>query len=138
MKKNVAKSMVGFWPISNRVIMMKLEAKPFNINIIQVYAPKQDHEDEEFKKFYQEIQGGIKYVKSDEVIFVMGDLDAKVGNEKYPSIVGAHGQGKRNERGEQMIHFCQRDKLLIPNTWFQQPARKFTHGKVLEVFLGIR
>ena len=46
MKNSVAKSMMGFWAISDRVIMMKLEAKPFNINVMQVYAPTQDHDDE--------------------------------------------------------------------------------------------
>ena len=56
MKNSVAKSMMGFWAISDRVIMMKLEAKPFNINVMQVYAPTQDHDAEEIEKFYQEIQ----------------------------------------------------------------------------------
>ena len=84
----VAKSMMGFWAISDRVIMMKLEAKPFNINVMQVYAPTQDHDDEEIEQFYQEIQNGIKYTKSDEVICIMGDLNAKVGDERYQNIVG--------------------------------------------------
>ena len=61
MKNSVAKSMMGFWAISDRVIMMKLEAKPVNINVMQVYAPTQDHDGEKIKKFYQEIQNGIKY-----------------------------------------------------------------------------
>ena len=82
MKNTVAKSMMGFWAISDRVIMMKLEAKPFNINVMQVYAPTQDHDGEEIEKFYQEIQNGIKYAKSNEVICIMGDLNAKVGDER--------------------------------------------------------
>ena len=75
--------MMGFWAISNRVIMMKLEAKPFNTNIMQVHAPTQDHDVEEIEKFYREIQNGIKYAKSDEVICIMGDSIAKVGDERY-------------------------------------------------------
>ena len=80
-RKSAAKSMMGFWAISDRVIMMKLEAKPFNINVMQAYAPTQDHE--EIDKFYQEIQNGIKYAKSDEVICIMGDLNGKVMEERY-------------------------------------------------------
>ena len=103
MKNSVAKSMMGFWAISDRVIMMKLEAKPFNINVMQVYCPTQDHDGEEIEKFYQEIQNGIKYAKSDEAIRIMGDLNAKVGDERYQNIVGMHGLGQRNERGERLI-----------------------------------
>ena len=115
---------MGFWAISDRVIMMKLEAKPFNINVMQVYAPTQDHDGEEIEQFYQEIQNGIKYAKSDEVICIMGDLNAKVGHERYQNIVGMHGLGRRNERGEQLTQFGQENKLLIANTWFQHPVRK--------------
>ena len=98
-KNSVAKSMMGFWAISDRVIMMKLEAKPFNINVMQVYAPTQKHDGEEIETFYQEIQNAIKYAKSDEVICIMEDLNAKVGDEGYQNIVGMHGLGRRNERG---------------------------------------
>ena len=124
MKNSVAKSMMGFRAISDRVIMMKIEAKPFNINVMQVYAPKQDHDGEEIEKFYQEIQNGIKYAKSDEVIYTVEDLNAKVGDERYQNIVGMHGLGQRNKRGERLIQFCQENKLIIANTWFQQPVRK--------------
>ena len=54
----------------------------------------------------------------------MGDLNAKVGDERYQNIVGMHGLGRRNERGERLIQFCQENKLIIANTWFQQPVRK--------------
>ena len=56
MKNSVAKSMMGFWAISDRVIMMKLEAKPFSINVMQVYAPTQDHDGEEIEKFYKKFK----------------------------------------------------------------------------------
>ena len=73
--------MMGSWVFSDRVIMMKLEAKTFNINVMQVYAPTQDHDGEEIETFYQEIQNGIKYEKSDEVICMMGDFNAQVGDD---------------------------------------------------------
>ena len=62
--------------------MIKLQGKPFTISIIQIYAPTQDHEDEEIELFYDEIQTAIKNVKKNDKLFVMGDLNAKVGKEK--------------------------------------------------------
>ena len=91
---------------------------------MQVYGPTQDHECEEIENLYQKIQNAIKYAKSDEDICIMGDLNAKVGDERYQNIVEMHGLGRRNERGERLIQFCKEKKLVIANTWFQQPARK--------------
>ena len=82
MKNSVAKSMMRFWAISDGVIMMTLEAKPFNINVMKVYAPTQNHDGEEIEKCYHEIQNGIKYAKSNEVICIMRYLNAKVGDER--------------------------------------------------------
>ena len=65
------------------------------------------------KTCYQEIPNGIKYAKSDEVICIMGHLNAKVRDERYQNIVKMHGLGRRNERGERLIQFCQENKLII-------------------------
>ena len=105
---------------------------------MQVYAPTQDRDGEKIETFYQEIQNGIKYAKSDEVICIMGDLNAYVGDERYQNIVGMHGLSRRNERGERLIQFCQENKLFIANTWFQQPVRNYTHEKVLETYQEIK
>ena len=59
----------------------------------------------------------------------MGDLNANVGDERYPNIIGMHGWGRRNEKGEQLIQFCQENKLIIANTGFQQPVRKLCTWK---------
>ena len=122
MKNSAAKSKMEFWASLDRVIMMKLEAKPFNINVMQVYAHTQDHDGEEIEKFYQEIQNGIQYAKSDKVICIMGDLNAHFGDERFQNIVRMHGLGRRNERGERLIQFCQENKLISANTWFQKTS----------------
>ena len=70
--------MMGFWPILDRIIMLKLKAKPFNIAVIQVYVPTEDRSDEEIEEFYEEINKELKYVKSDEIPIVMRDWNAKV------------------------------------------------------------
>ena len=68
MRKEIARSLIGYWAISERVIMIKLQRKPFDISIIQIYAPTQDHVDEEIELFYDEIQTAIKNVKTDDIL----------------------------------------------------------------------
>ena len=124
MRNNIAKSLIGYWPVSDRVIMIKIQAKPFNINIIQLYAPTQDYDEDEIEEFYEEAQQAIKHVKSGEILCIMGDMNAKVGTTPHDTIVGSFGLGERNDRGDRLIQFCEQNQLMIANTWFQQPPRK--------------
>ena len=104
--------------------MIKLQGKPSSISTIQIYAPTQDHEDEEIELFYDEIQTAIKNVKTDDILCVMGDLNAKVGKERTTDITSQYGLGTRNKRGERLIEFCQQHKLIVTNTYFKQHPRK--------------
>ena len=124
LRNKIANTIMGYWAISDRVLMVKLQGRPFNITIIQVYAPTQDHSDEEIEEFYEEIQRAIKSVKSDDVLCVMGDLNAKVGDKKVTNITGNYGLGDKNERGERLIQFCEQNNLTIANTLFKQPIRR--------------
>ena len=72
LRKEVANSLIGYWLKSDRVVMVKLQAKPFNINMIQVYAPTQDYDDETIEEFYEHIQSGVSYAKSSDIICIMG------------------------------------------------------------------
>ena len=123
-KKKVAKAIIGYWAISDRVLMVKFNAKPFNMNILQVYAPTTDACDEEVEQFYEEINIGLKQCKSQELTFVMGDFNAKVGCGKSGSIVGPHGLGDRNERGDRIIQWCEENKYIITNTWYKKHKRR--------------
>ena len=78
-KSSVEKSVLGFWPVSNRNIMLKLKAKPFNITIIQTYLPTSSHSDEEVEEHYEELERMLKEVKSTDVLIIIGDFNAKVG-----------------------------------------------------------
>ena len=71
-RSEVAKSLIRYWPISDRVVMVKLKAKPFNINMIQVYAPTQVYDDEIIEEFYEQIQLAVSYTKSSGIICIMG------------------------------------------------------------------
>lgn len=118
------RALMGYWPISERVIMAKFKSKPFNLVILQVYAPTCDYSDEDVDLFYEEIETGLQSVKSTDILIVMGDLNAKVGKGKYKDIVGDYGLGSRNERGNRLIEFCVQHELMISNTWFQHPKRR--------------
>ncbi|KAJ8046066.1 Craniofacial development protein 2 [Holothuria leucospilota] len=78
-EKKLARSVQGYWPISDRVMMAKMNTRPFNIVIIQVYAPTSAHSIEEIEKFYEEISKALDQVPSQDMLVVMGDLNAKIG-----------------------------------------------------------
>ena len=99
LRNEVAKFLIGNWPISDRVVMVKLQAKPFNIIMIQVQAPTQYYDDETIKVFYEQIQSAVSYTKSSDIICIMGDLKAKVGSIKDSKIIGNYSFAKQNERG---------------------------------------
>lgn len=123
-KKHLTKHIMGYWTVNERIILMKLHAQPFNIAILQLYAPTQDYSDEDLEQFYEEISQVLKQVKSTDVLIVMGDLNAKVGSDKNNKIVGQYGLGRKNERGDRLIQFCTENKLVIANTFYQHPRRK--------------
>jgi hypothetical protein len=124
MKKSVASCMVGFWPVSDRIIMVKLKGKPFNINIIQIYAPTTEHDDDEVENFYNDIENVMKYTKSGEINIVMGDWNAKVGEQQEYPVTGKFGLGDRNDRGQRLVDFCWTAKLVVTNTLFEHPNRR--------------
>ena len=114
----------GHLAVSDRIIMVKIRGSLVDINIIQVYAPTQEASDQEIQKFYTDLEKTKTLCKSNEVIIVMGDLNAKVGKGKEGTVVGKHGLGDRNERGDMWIDWCRENKLFIANTWFENHPRR--------------
>ena len=106
---------------------MKLKGHPLNISIIQVYAPTAECDEEEINQFYNMVEMAKEHCKSQEVVIIMGDLNAKVGEGKHSDVVGMHGLGEKNERGQKWIDWCAANNQIITNTWFKQhPRRKWT------------
>ena len=122
--ETVAKSIKGFWGISDRVIIAKLEGKPFDIGIVQIYAPTSEHDEEEVEQFYEDLDKAMKQLKSQDIKIVMGDFNAKVGDAKIEDIVGPWGLGTENERGERLVEWCRENDLMISNTWYQNHRRR--------------
>ena len=79
LNKKTAKCLLGYRPISERAIMCKIQARPFNIVILQCYAPTADQSQEKIDEFYMEIETGLKQNKSDDIVIILGDFNAKVG-----------------------------------------------------------
>ena len=124
MTEEVAKSLMGFWVVSSRVIVVKLKASPFNITVIQVYAPTTDHSEEEIDEFYEQLETAKRQAGSQDILMIMGDLNAKVGaGSSGHAAVGPFGLGVRNERGDRWAEWCQESGQVICNTWFRHHPR---------------
>ncbi|XP_065066164.1 craniofacial development protein 2-like [Rhopilema esculentum] len=122
--KERAKCLMGYWAISDRVILVKLKGQPFNISIIIVYAPPSESSEEEIVAFYNKLEEAKSHCKSQEIVVIMGDLNAKVGQEADGEVIGKHGLGIQNERGERWAQWCKTNGQIITNTWFKHHQRR--------------
>ena len=121
--KSVVSSVIGYWAISDRVLLVKIRGNPFNICIIQVYAPTSQHDEDSVNRFYDEVTKAKEQCKQHDIVLVMGDLNARVGNERIDDVVGPHGLGNRDDRGEKWVEWCIENNQIIGNTWFRHHAR---------------
>ena len=101
-----------------------LQGKPFNITVIQVYAPTSNAEETKLERFYKDLQELLEITPKKDVLFIIGDWNAKVGSQETPGVTGRFGLGMRNEAGQRLIEFCQENALVIANTLFQQHKRR--------------
>ena len=100
------------------------QGKPFNITVIQAYAPTSNTEEAEVEQFYENLQDLLELTPPKDVPFIIGDWNAKVGSQETPGVTGKFGLGVRNEAGQRLIEFCQENALVIANTLFQQHKRR--------------
>ena len=100
-----------------------LQGKHFNITVIQVYAPTSNAEETEVERFYEELQDLLELTPKKDVLFIIGDWNAKVGSQETPGVTGKIGLGMRNEARQRLIEFCQENALVIANSLFQQHKR---------------
>ena len=105
------------------MISVRLQGKPFNITVIQVYAPTSNAEEAEVEQFYEDLQELLKLKPKKHVLFTIGDWNAKVGSQETPGETGKFGLGVQNEAGQRLIEFCQENALVIENNLFQQNKR---------------
>ena len=106
------------------MISVRFQGKPFNITVIQVYAPTSNAEEAGFEWFYEDLQDFLELTPNKDVLFIIGDWNAKVGSQGIPGITGKFGLEMWNEAGQRLIQFCQENALVIANTLFQQHRRR--------------
>ena len=106
------------------MISVHFQGKPFNIKVIQPYAPTSNAEEAEVEQFYEDLQDLSELTPKKDVLFIIGDWNAKVGSQGIPGVTGKFGLGVQNEAGQRLTEFCQENALIIANTLFQQHKRK--------------
>ena len=94
------------------------KGKPFNFTVIQAYASTSNTEEAEIEWFYEDLQDLLELTPKKDVLFIIGDWNAKVENQETPGVTGKFGLKVRNEAGQRLIEFCQENALVIANTLF--------------------
>ena len=106
------------------MISVRFQGKPFNITVIQVYAPNSNAEEAEVERFYEDLQDLLELTPQNDVLFILGDWNAKVGSQETPGVTGKFGFGVQNEAGQRLIEFCQENALVTANSLFPQHKRR--------------
>jgi predicted secreted protein len=122
-RKTISQRIEEVKPISDRVIAVKINAKPKPIIVIQIYALTSNKEDEKVKEFYEKVEEALKKVRKDSLIVIMGNFNAKIGQGKVGDTVGNFGLGERNDRGDRMIEFAEKENMVVCNTIFKHHPR---------------
>ena len=106
------------------MISVHFQGKPFNIIVIQAYAPTNNAEEVEVEWFYEDLQDHLALTPQKYVFFTIGDWNAKVGSKETPGVTGKFDLGVQNKAEQRLIEFCQEIVLVIANTLFQQYKRR--------------
>ena len=106
------------------MICVHFQGKPFNIIVIQVYAPTSRAEEAEVEWFYEELQDLLELTPKKDVLFITGDWKAKEGIQETPGVRGKFGLGIWNEAGKRLIEFCQENAWIIENILFKQYKKR--------------
>ena len=94
------------------------------ITVIQVYSLTSNAEEAEVEQFYEDLQDLLELTPKKDVLFIIGDWNAKVGSQELHGVAGKFGLGVQDEAGQRLIEFCQENTLVIANTLFQQHNRR--------------
>ena len=98
---------------------VRLQGKPYNITVIQVYDPTSNAEEAEVEWVYEDLQGLLELTNERNVLFIIGDWNAKVGSQEILGVMDKFGLGIQNEAGQRLTEFCQKNTPVIANTLFQ-------------------
>ena len=127
--KRVRKAVLGCNLRNNRMISVHFQGKPFNITVaIQVYAPTSNAEVAGVEWFYEDLQDVLELTPKKDVLFIIGDWNAKVGSQEIPGVTSIFGLGVQNEAGQRLTEFCQENALVIANPSSNNTREDSIHG----------
>ena len=101
--KRVQNAVLGYSLKNKGVISVHFHGKPFNITVIQAYAPTSNTEEAEVERFFEDLQGLLELTPKKDVLFIIGDWNAKVGSQETPGKTGKFGLGVQNEEGQRVL-----------------------------------
>ena len=119
--KRVQNAVFGCSLKNDRMISAHFQGKPFNIRVIQDYSLTSNAKEAEVEWFYEDL---LELTPKKDVLFTIGDWNAKVGSPEIPGVTGKFGLGVQNEAGQRQTEFCQENALVIANILFQQHKRR--------------
>ena len=111
--KRVQNAVLGSNLKKDRMISVRFQGKPFSIMVIQVYAPTSNAEEAEVEWFYEDLQDLLELTPQKDVLFIIGDWNAKVESQETPGVTGKLGLGVQNEAGQRLTEFCQENALVM-------------------------
>ena len=121
--KRVRNAVLG-WNLKNdRMVSVWLQGKPFNITVMQIHSPTSNAEKAEVEWFCEDLQDLLELTPPIDILFIIGDWNAKVGSQEISGVTGKFHLGVQNEAGQRLTEFCQENTLVIANTLFQQHKR---------------
>ena len=120
----VQNAVLGYNLKNDRMISVSFQDKPFNTTVIQVSAPTSNAKEVGVEWSYEDLQDFLELTPPKDVLFIIGDWNAKVGSQEIRGVAGKFGLGVQNEAGQRLTEFCQENALVIANTLFQQHNRR--------------
>ena len=106
------------------MISVHFQGKPFNFTVIPVYALTNNAEEAEVEQLYEDLQDLLELTPKRDVLFIIGDCNAKVESQETTGVTGKFGLGVQNEAGQRLTDFCQENAMVIANTLFQHHKRR--------------
>ena len=122
--KRVQNAVLGCNLKNDRMVFVRFQGIPFSIRVNQVYPLTSNAEEAEVEQFCEDLQDLLELTPKKDVLFIIGEWNAKVGSQEIPGVAGKFGLGVQNEAGQKLIEFCQESTLVIANTLFQQHKRR--------------
>ena len=132
--KTVQNAVFGCNLKNERMVFLRFQGKPFNIMVIQAYVPTSNTEEAEVEQFYEDLQDLLELTPRKDVLFIIGDWNAKEGSQETPGITCKFGLRVQNEAGQRLIEFCQKNAMVIANTPTQEKTlhMDITRGSTLK------